>query len=138
MALMTEVSCASLNIQTPTRPIFEHVWILTAQEMTVAEVIEEKEGSNIQLGTPEPFSGQCLEVEQGLRSVYTEKKRVFFSFFIKRDVFFSMAIKNIIPVEPLPTQGLAGMEEVSTKIYQLAHQSLTTDHYHDHDQQNIN
>ena len=55
--------------------------------MTVAEVIEEKEGSNIQLGTPEPFSGQCLEIEQGLRSAYskllTEK-----SVFIERYVFF--------------------------------------------------
>jgi len=63
MALMTEVFCTSLNIQIPMRPIFEHVCILTVQEMTVAEVIEEKEGFNIQLGTPEPFSGLCMEVE---------------------------------------------------------------------------
>ena len=72
MALMTEVLSTSLHIQTATRPIFQHVCILTVQEMTVAEVIEEKEGSNIQLGTPEPFSGLCLEVEQGLRSAYSE------------------------------------------------------------------
>ena len=86
--------------------------------MTVAEVIEEKEGSNIQLGTPEPFSGQCLEVEQGLRSAYSElfEDKSVLHLFMERDVFFSMAIKNIIPVEPLPTQGLAGMDEVSTKI----------------------
>ena len=70
MALMTEVLYTSLNIQIPMRPLLEHACML--QEMTVAEVIEEKEGSNIQLGTPEPFSGQCLEVEQGLRSAYSE------------------------------------------------------------------
>ena len=73
MALMTEVSCASLNIQIPYLHYNEtHVCILTAQEMTVAEVIEEKESSNIQLGTPEPFSGNCLGVEQGLRSALCE------------------------------------------------------------------
>ena len=58
--------------------------------MTVAEVIEEKESSNIQLGTPEPFSGQCLEVEQGLRSVYSElfdEKSVFY-LFIEETLFF--------------------------------------------------
>ena len=72
MALMTEVLSTSLHIQTATRPIFQIVCILTVQEMTVAEVIEEKGGSNIQLGTPELLSGQCLEVEQGLRSAYSE------------------------------------------------------------------
>ena len=85
MALMTEVFCTSLNIQIPMRPIFEHVCILTVQEMTVAEVIEEKEGSNIQLGTPEPFSGQCLEVEQGLRSAYSKlfnEKSVFIEIYV--------------------------------------------------------
>ena len=61
----------------------EHVCILTVQKMTVAEVIEEKEGSHIQLGTPEPFSGQCLEVEQCPRSAYSElfdEKSVFYLF----------------------------------------------------------
>ena len=85
MALMTEVLCASLIIQIPMRPMFEHVCILTVQEMTVAEVIEEKEGSNIQLGTPEPVSGQCLEVEQGLRSAYSKlfnEKSVFIEIYV--------------------------------------------------------
>ena len=85
MALMTEVLYTSLNIQIPKRPIFEHVQILTAQEMTVAEVIEEKEGSHIQLGTPEPFSGQCLEIEQGLRSAYSKlfnEKSVFIEIYV--------------------------------------------------------
>ena len=82
---MTEVLSTSLNIQTATRPIFQNVCILTVQEMTVAEVIEEKEGSNIQLGTPEPFSGQCLEVEQGLRSAYSKlfnEKSVFIEIYV--------------------------------------------------------
>ena len=94
MALMTEVLSTSLHIQTATRPIFQNVCILTAQEMTVAEVIEEKEGSNIQLGTPEPFSGQCLELWKlnkvsDLSIVNSSMKRVFFYFFIEKNILTS-------------------------------------------------